>query len=330
MTKALTLIAPAIAPAWRQAIAERSARWPHLARLGGRGSISELQPPRAGLRMWQIALLDALGVDDYAHYPSAAVTRTGDAAQPARDFWLHLQPMHFMAGLDRLTAVLLHGASRVARAELVELEPTIGAHLRAADMQLVTTSHDDWLVHSARMLDVQTATPETASASPLEHAMPQGRDAPALRRLMTELQMLLHEHPVNVERLRRGLPEINAVWFHGPGELRDLQRYALPQAFGDDLYLRGIYRLNDAEVTAAPLEVHAILARLRSRAVAVVAADDVDVLEAAWIAPLARALARGAIARLELVVDCWKVTVTRPALLKFWRGPRQPAEWAAC
>ncbi|HVF16135.1 MAG TPA: hypothetical protein VNA21_04465, partial [Steroidobacteraceae bacterium] len=81
MTKALTLIAPHVAPAWRQAIAEHSARWPHLARLGGRGAIRALPPPRDGLRIWQVALLDALSVHDYAEYPSAAVTRTGDAAE---------------------------------------------------------------------------------------------------------------------------------------------------------------------------------------------------------------------------------------------------------
>jgi hypothetical protein len=330
MTTALTLIAPEIAPAWRQAIAESGARWPHLARLSGRGAIRALPAPRDGLRAWQIALLDALAIDDYAQYPSAAVTRTGDIAQPARGFWLHLQPMHFVAGLDRLTAVVLHGSNDVSRAELAELEPIIAAHLRTAGMQLVTTSHDDWLVHSERTLDVQTVTPEAAAATPLEQAMPQGRDAPALRRLMTELQMLLHEHPVNVARLRRGLPEINAVWFHGAGEIRGLQRYALPQAFGDDLYLRGIYRLNDATVTAAPIDGQALLARLRSRAVAIASADDVDVLEATWIAPLSRALATGAVARLDIVIDRWDITVSRHALLKFWRRPRTPAEWAAC
>ena len=329
MTKSLTLIAPEIAPAWRQAIAEHGARWPHLARLGGRGSIRALPPARAGLRVWQVALLDTLGVHDYAAYPSAAVTRSGDAQERARDFWLHLQPMHFMAGLDRLTAVMLYGASSVARAELAELEPTIAAHLRTAEMELVTTSQGAWLAHSARTLDVQTAPPEIAAASPLEQAMPHGKDAPALRRLLTELQMLLHEHPVNVERQRRGVPEINAVWFHGSGEIRELQRYALPQAFGDDLYLRGIYRLNDCEVTSAPPDAQALLARVSSRAVAVVAADDVDALEAAWIAPLARALATGAIARLEIVIDQWRVTIARHALLKFWRATRAPAEWVA-
>jgi len=115
MTKALTLIAPDIAPALRQAIAERGARWPQLARLGGRGSIHALPAPRDGLRTWQAALLDVLGVHDHALYPSAAVMHTGDVGETARGFWLHLQPMHFVAGLDRLTAVVLHGASDVAR-----------------------------------------------------------------------------------------------------------------------------------------------------------------------------------------------------------------------
>jgi hypothetical protein len=212
---------------------------------------------------------------------------------------------------------------------LAELEPTVAAHLRTAGMQLVTTSYGGWLVHSERVLDVQTATPESAAANPLEQAMPQGRDAPALRRLMTELQMLLHEHPVNVARSRRGVPEINAAWFHGAGEIRERGRYALPQAFGEDLYLRGIYRLNDGEVTAAPRDAQAMLARLQSRAVAVVATDDVDVLEAAWIAPLTRALTTGAIARLDVVLDRWQLTIARHWLLRFWRSARVPAEWVA-
>jgi hypothetical protein len=126
------------------------------------------------------------------------------------------------------------------------------------------------------------------------------------------------------------VPEINAVWFHGGGELRELQHCSLPQAFGDDLYLRGIYRLNDLEVTAAPPDAQTLLARLQSRAVAVVAADDVDALEAAWIAPLTRALRIGAIAQLDLVLDCWRITVARHALLKVWRSSRTPAEWVAC
>ena len=44
---------------------------------------SVLPLPSDGLRAWQIALLDALGIDDHAQYPSAAVARSGDIAGPA-------------------------------------------------------------------------------------------------------------------------------------------------------------------------------------------------------------------------------------------------------
>ena len=121
-----------------------------------------------------------------------------------------------------MTAVILHGASDVTRAELVELEPTIGAHLRTAGMHLATTAHDDWLVHSERALDLQTSTPDSAAASPARAGdAARTRCSPALRRLMTEMQMLLHEHPVNAGGTRRGVPAINAVWVHGGGEIRE-------------------------------------------------------------------------------------------------------------
>ncbi len=62
---------------------------------------------------------------------------------------------------------------------------------------------------------------------------------------MTELQMLLHEHPVNTQRQLRGLPALNAIWVHGEGMLSDLSPAVVAAACGDDVYLRGLYRLHD-------------------------------------------------------------------------------------
>lgn len=42
---------------------------------------------------------------------------------------------------------------------------------------------------------------------------PTGRDAMQILKYQTELQMLLHQHPLNHERGKRGLPPINAIWF---------------------------------------------------------------------------------------------------------------------
>ena len=78
-----------------------------------------------------------------------------------------------------------------------------------------------------------TRHPELAVLN-LEGAMPTGPDARALRRLMAELQMLLHEHPVNQRRARAGAPEVNAIWLHGLGSVAHVQNVELPQAFGDE------------------------------------------------------------------------------------------------
>ena len=45
--------------------------------------------------------------------------------------------------------------------------------------------------------------------------LPGTGDAAPWRRLMSELEMLWHAHPVNAERARRGLPPVNGVWFWG-------------------------------------------------------------------------------------------------------------------
>lgn len=282
-----------------------------------------------GLHRWQLALLEALHLHDPNEYPSAAVTRSGDIDERAGGFWMHALPMHFAAGLDRLTPVLLRGDTRVTLAERAELEPTIAAHMRSTGFELLRTEAGEWLVRSDVAMEVLMAPPEAALAAPLAEMMPRGRDAGVVRRLMTELQMLLHEHPVSVRRARRGVPEVNAIWFHGAGVLPAAQRHSLPQAFGSNAYLRGIYRLNDLSVAGAPADAKALLARLRSRAVAVVDADDLDMLEVVWLAPLTRPLIAGVITRLDVVLDRWQIAVPRGALLKFWRDERSPGEWRA-
>jgi hypothetical protein len=335
--RSLTLIAPRIGPALAHARQSREARWPCLARLAGRSKIHCLiddGAAAADLAPWQTALLDALGMSEHARYPSAAVTHTGDAQERARGFWLHAQPMHFSAGLDRLSAVLLQGASRVAPAEQAQLVPALTAHLRSVGFELLVSAGGEWLVRCDRALEVATVSPEFAVAGELEQALPRGPDAPALKRLMTELQMLLHEHPVGTQRQRRGVPTVNAIWFHGAGAVDEVPRQALPQAFGEDAYLRGIYRLHELAVAASPVDANALLSQQRAsgqaHVVAVVEVDDLDTLEALWMAPLARALALGATGGLELVLDRWRMMVPPAAMLRFWRPRRSPMDWMAC
>jgi len=324
----LTLIVPDLNPALAGHGADNS-HWPNLARLAGRGCVT----PRvldARSDSLHAAILDALHLRHVADkYPSAAVMCTGATNERAAGFWVRVQPIHFIAGLDRITTVVLRGAARMSPEERSSLEPTFAEHLQSTGLELHSLGNE-WALRSAAPLQLQTVTPEFAAANPLAEILPRGADAGALRRLMTEMQMLLHEHPVNVRREGRATPVINAVWVHGEGMLSAVTPVSLPAGYGEDPFLRGIYRLHDQAVGAKPADAKELLTQLRGPAVAVIDAPNSESLETQWLAPLGRALLSGAISKLTVVFDEWQVSTERVDMFKLWRRERSPMEWAAC
>jgi hypothetical protein len=112
--------------------------------------------------------------------------------------------------------------------------------------------------------------------------------------------------------------------------LSEVSSLSLPAGYGEDPFLRGIYRLHGQTAGAKPANAKSLLAQLRGPSVAVIDPPDLDALETQWLAPLARALLTGAISELRLMFDEWGVLVERADMFKLWRRERRPMEWAAC
>lgn len=214
-------------------------------------------------------------------------------------------------------------------AERESLTPMLVDHLRSTGFELHDGFNGEWLLSSEAPLQVQTVTPEFAAANPSEDILPRGRDAGGLRRLMTELQMLLHEHPVNTQRQLRGLPALNAIWVHGEGMLTEPSEKSLPAARGDDVYLRGIYRLHNQSIEVRPTDAVTLLKQISGPTVAVIDVTNAQTLETQWLTPLSRALMSGAISKLTLMFDGWQVVSHRADTFKLWRRDLQPANWGA-
>jgi hypothetical protein len=334
----LTFIASEIAPALAAAIVNGVSRWPTLATFASRGTVRRVRTAfdsdAATLRPWQVSLLEAanLGGAERAH-PSAALTRRGEAHEISTDAWAHLQCVHFAAGLNDLAGVLLHGAARLSDEDRTQIAAALQGLLRADGYELHSSRSGDWLVRLPRALEVRTVAPETAFTGPLDRALPQGRDAAALRRLMTELQMVLHEHPVNVRRARAGLPAANAVWLWGIGAMMEHSppSQPLPTAFGSDGYLKGLYLSYRQSVRDEPFSA-TVLANAESMSRRVVVLENVaelDALESEHLRPLLNAMRAGSIARLELHLDQWRIAVNRSELRRFWKRPVAPNQWVA-
>jgi hypothetical protein len=72
-----------------------------------------------------------------------------------------------------------------------------------------------WILKTSAPWHLTTQPIQTAMHQNIQGFMPQGPDAQQLRQVMNQVQMLMHEHPINLQRVADGLPEINSLWFSG-------------------------------------------------------------------------------------------------------------------
>jgi len=213
--------------------------------------------------------------------------------------------------------------------EAAALLESLNAHLAGSGLRLHAVQPDEWLLEYAREIDCVNAAPDLAAGSNLREFQPQGADAGEIRRLQTELQMLLHEHPVNEARARLGRPAANSLWLWGFGTVPVTGRRALPRLYSDDPWLLGLWRLHGAFVAApgdfdpriAQAEGLNVLAPTCEHRAAVARGDasgDVALAEK-YLGPLRAALTTGALQRLRILCGSMEFEVTPRARWRFWR-----------
>jgi hypothetical protein len=328
----LILAAPGIGTALRHSAGATDVDT--LSWLAGRGQVDRLadrhQLAEARLRPWQRGLLRILGLDPGV-YASAPLSALGDDVDPSavrEGYWLQAEPVHFAAGLDRLTYLPLTGPAAVTAAERRALMPILSEHLQDSPLRLLSGASGQWFMHSHRVLDLHVASPDAAAANELDAVMPSGKDAREVRRVMTECQMLLHDHPVNEARQRRQLPPINALWPWGGGVLPQATSRSLPAMFSDDSFVHGLYRSMSQERVGATLAAALIeQANTKRSVIAVIATDSLSSFASDWVQPLVAALRAGNIRQLDLLLDEWHIHATRGSLRRFWRKPLPASAW---
>jgi hypothetical protein len=154
--------------------------------------------------------------------------------------------------------------------------------------------------------------------------LPRGNEALAWHRRFNELQMVLHDHPVNQEREARGVPAVNSAWFWGGGTLPDRITSNWVHVWSRDALARGLSMATGILSTAPPHDFAQWLTRAQPGTHLIVL-DDADLADIEkWLAPAMQALRSRALTELRLSA-VWKETVrcfalTRGDLWKFWRS----------
>lgn len=154
----------------------------------------------------------------WQHRPQGLAADGGQA-------WAFVTPCQWQVGSDHVTLrdpgelALDEAATRTLLA--------VAAPWFAADgIALHYDRPGRWLACGAPFADLATASLDRALLRDLRHWLPDARRAPqqshqarTLARLHSEVQMLLHTHPLNSAREQRGQPPVNAFWLHGAGAL---------------------------------------------------------------------------------------------------------------
>ncbi|MEW6679275.1 MAG: hypothetical protein AB1421_15270 [Pseudomonadota bacterium] len=294
---------------------------PGLARLLARGNALA---PQAGATE---ACCRALGITRQQDWPVAPCSARTRGLPTQTGYWLRLDPVFMDVNMQ---GMFLRAVPNLGPQDTPALETCLGPVF--AEQAMEAHFGADGIIH------VRLESPPALATTPLDEVagrlptrfLPRGEDAPRWTRLMHELQMALHDHPLNLARqAAHGLP-VNSYWIWGGGVIpEDL---SLPAGVwcGPDT-LAELARGLDVPVRPIPADIRALLAEDVKTAVCQLEGlspppgspdPDWNNLDARWFRPLSKALALGRLGRLRLIFTSGTrpgSELDRAAAWRFWR-----------
>ena len=276
---------------------------------------------------WRGWLLDGagLGSDALARHPAGPCSAPLRDGQPGQGTWARAEPVHLLTALDHLQLAAPVPLPLTAD-ERATLRAMLDEHLAGSGFRLHDGGHGGWVVECPAGCDFTALEPAQAVGRNLRDCLPGGRDAVRIRGLVNEMQMLLHEHPVNERRVARGLPAVNSVWLWGAGDTVEPSGIAAGWLITDDGWLADLWRLHRGQ--AGSLDDIPRLLRESSAdlhialAAGLGTAEDLARWDQAALAPARAALETGRLGHVTLQVDTTVFHVPAVARWAFWRRPR--------
>lgn len=271
--------------------------------------------------------------EDDADLPLGALVHASVAGSPGDDVHALLAPIHLRVDRDRAYVVPL-AREDVSAAEAAQLQALFEEQLGPLGYRFACRTPTLWSVILPGRPALRTHSLERATARDAYDCFPRGADARSWATRCNELQMLLHAHPLNERREQCGQLTINSVWLWGVGALRGALTSPFTAIYGDGGVIEGLAAVTDTPCTAPARfssmrelgegDVCVVLDHRFDAPLANAWRDAVETLETTWFAPLARALRRGEVRRLDLWPDNGRVYRVTSRQARRWRLREAP------
>ncbi len=237
-----------------------------------------------------------------AHWSLAALSRQQEHGDAGDSAWLRVDPVHVRPDINGARLLGWGDGLQLSREEadafVAALRPLFGdAQLSSDTTALDATAPDHWYLRMAPGTPLpEFRDPAEALGTDLGDDIDTTPQHRRWRTLESEVQVVLHNHPANQQRARRGLPPVNSVWCWGGGVLpqsvvrvdgwtlasRDPSVRILAQASGGGDELPSAWTLPERDTA---FDLHRVVKP--------------EAIASDWLAPAAEALRQG---KLRLLV----------------------------
>lgn len=273
---------------------------------------------------WQSSLATIAGIDTHMgrQIPGARLALSDELV---RTFGLDYNAP--MVRADPIALKADRDSATLVPAELLDIQEEEANELIAAlneftgedELRFFRASNQAWYMMGMPADSLLTYPPLFLANRNVSMFLPDGQEAAPWRRLMTEIQMLLHTHPINRQRELRGQLPINSVWFWGGSALPETcADLANVQVYADEQQARvwaealGFSTLGLGQFTPS---LHCVERKAHSVALdlSLLSAwleQDADKLEQElqrvnqqWLEPLVTQVGKRRISRIELLTE---------------------------
>ncbi|MGN6111531.1 MAG: phosphoglycerate mutase [Luteimonas sp.] len=258
-------------------------------------------------------------------WPVAALTRAVDAADAAGAQWLRADPAWVRPDINGARLFAAGESMGLAREDADALLPALRPLFGDAGMPIDAPHPSRWYLRVAPGVPLPAfPDPGDALGSDLGDAIVEagggaGPDARRWRALLSEAQVVLHNHPWNARRAAQGKPPVNSLWFWGGGALPDRVTTSAGAVRSDDALLGGLALRAGAAHAPLPPRFDAVRAEVLFDLRGL---RDFDALAGEWLLPAVDAAKSGALGALQLdFADGGVIRLARGQRWRFWRRP---------
>jgi len=275
----------------------------------------------------EASLCNLFGLKKQADWPVAPLAMMGEEAQQASGYWFVVHLVHFVLQRDYFT---LGDAVRLNADEVKWLAAALNQHFAQDALRFLPSKAGDFLyLHMNDDVEVSTYSLSEAMGRDVGKHMPHGTHGMKFQAFLNEVQMLLHDHPINQALEERGLLAVNSLWLSGGGSFEAINQSAQIPAF--KLFANDALSIGLAKWSGISSELVKDYASLKLGGDAVMVLANNSNLDSDWFAPMLKSLKQKELATLRCHFDVHGMTFTlylkSRDTWKFWRKLKPSATY---